>query len=63
MSETIHEKVSEKTAGAIRKDAKEAGQKVVRELVEGFEKRGFRKEDVIKPIQEGVEQGAKEASK
>ncbi len=59
MSEQVYEKLSPKGKEAIQKETREAIQPVVRELTEKFDRLGFRKEDVIPAIQQGIDDAKK----
>ena len=59
MPTAIHEKVSSpKVSDNIYKDAKEAGKKTGKELIEKFKNMGFRPEDVMPHIKRGIKESS-----
>jgi hypothetical protein len=59
MSEKIGEKVSTgKVADNIRRDAKEAGKKLVSDIVKSFTDKGFSSKEVAPLVKQGVKESA-----
>ena len=61
MAEKVYEKVSPgKVADNIQRDAREAGKKVVSDMVKKFEGMGFNPKEVAPIIRKGVKEGAEQ---
>lgn len=58
MSDKIYEKVSDKANDTIYKEAKELGKNAVNEIVKKLEDRGYRRQDVLPIVKDGVVIGA-----
>jgi len=61
MSDKVYEKATPgKVADNIQRDAREAGKKVVSDMVKKFEGMGFNPKEVVPLIRKGVKEGAEQ---
>lgn len=63
MSDKVFEKLGDKGKESIQKETRERVGQVAKELVEKFDRLGFRKEDVVPAIKKGISDAAKDEVK